>query len=245
MIVALAGCGRLGFDPGAPADAALDDGADAGTDANPLDVICGSSDSDGDGIGDACDPSGAVAHEVALYEPFDTLPPWTTTGAGIWTVTAGGLHGMYTDLSASSFVAPGSFDPPLTVIVRYTIDELDSNGTTNFTISAVDAFDLPTEDSQKCGQASPSRLAIGYEMAGTTVDASNVAFPDSLKAGATYVTTFDHSAATMTCTTEVPALGPTATVSIQHAPWRSSGNVGVRIRSIAATFHWLLVITPK
>ena len=238
-VVVLAGCGRLGFGESRESDAAMNDSATV--DASPLDEICGTDDADGDGVGDACDPSNAAPHHIVLFESFSDLPNWTITGAALWTVNSDGLHGMYTDTSASSFVSPVPFAPPFTITIRYTIEALDA-GSSNFTISAVDAFDLVTEDSQKCGQASPTRNAIGHEMSGTTVDASSVQFDDSLMAGETYVTTFEHGLVNMKCTTAVPALGPGATVSVQHAPWRSSGLIGVRIRSIAATFHSLLVV---
>lgn len=242
VLTLLAGCGRFGFAADVGGDAAP---ADATPDEHPLDPICGTADADEDGVGDGCDPSDAIPHVVALFEPFDApAAGWTTTGAGQWTVTAGGLHGMYTNTSASSYVSPQSFDPPLRVMTRYTIEDVDP-GTANHTISAVDAFDLVTEDSQKCGQASPSNVSIGHERSGTTVDATSANFPDSLVEGATYLATFEHSPSTMRCTHDVPALGPSASVSVQHAPWRSSGHVGVRIRSIAATFDWLLVITPQ
>lgn len=243
-IAILAGCGRFGFSERVEIDAmTLNDTST--DDANPLDALCGDGDGDGDGIGDVCDPSNERPHRVVLYETFAVMPAgWATTGAGNWTFPGNGAHVMYTDSAASSFIAPIMVDPPLRMIVRYTIEALDPDAT-NFTISAVDAFDLQSEDSQKCGQASPSRKAIGYEQGGTTVDASSVAFPDSFLAGMTYVTTFDNDIAAMRCMTDVPALGPTATVSVQHAPWRSGGNVGVRIRSVAATFHSLLVIAPE
>lgn len=51
-----------------------------------------------------------------------------------------------------------------------------------------------------------------------------------------------HDATDLTCVTEMPALGAAGTITIQHAPYRTAGKVGVRIRSVSAAFHYVQVI---
>lgn len=106
LAIALAGCGRIGFD-GGDAGGTGDGDAMGGTDATPCVApighdedgdtvddacdLCASiaddqSDADGDGVGDICDPNPASAIDsLAVFDPFvETLPMWVLgTGATI------------------------------------------------------------------------------------------------------------------------------------------------------------------
>ncbi len=85
--MALAGCGRVGFDaPSSDGSVGSDvllanhdedrDGIDDSLD--PCPHIAGTSDDDdGDGVGNACDPSDGLEH-IALFDAFTTLDPSVT-----------------------------------------------------------------------------------------------------------------------------------------------------------------------
>jgi hypothetical protein len=257
VLVALAGCGRLGFDAplaGPNGSDGGDDGASRSHDedgdgiADAADDCPGTAntnqaDVDGDGVGDDCDPDNTTAQSIVMFEAFGdgVLPAWTATGAANWTIVGDDLVGAYTDIESSAFVAPGDLSPPLTITVAYKLVDLDMTSS-NRTKSVVDAFDVPTVDSQKCGEASPTNHVIGHEMAGTTVDATNIAYTHGFDVGAEYVTTMTHTATEIVCVTEIPALGAVGRIEVRRPPFRTTGRVGLRIRSVIAAYHYVLVI---
>ncbi len=257
-IAAAAGCGRLGFDaPRASSDGGDDDGGDGSSrshdedgdgvadvaDDCPGTANPDQADADGDGVGDLCDPDNLTAQRIVMFEAFGggVLPAWTATGAATWTIVGDDLVGAYTDIQAAAFVAPGDLAPPLTITVSYKLLDLDMTSS-NRTKSVVDAFDVVTVDSQKCGEASPMSHVIGHEMAGTTIDGTNVTYNYGFDVGAEYLTTMRHSATEIVCITEVPALGPIGRIEVRRPPFRTTGRVGLRIRSVIAAYHYILVI---
>ncbi|MEO7094612.1 MAG: hypothetical protein ABI175_15250, partial [Polyangiales bacterium] len=211
VLVIAAGCGRFGFGD-TPADtiAAADDarpdvppgctGHDEDADSVPdaCDVCPGraddQSDVDGDGVGDACDPDNTTAQRILLFEPFSSGMPagWVSTGAATWTAMGDDVVGTYGDISASAFVGPLMFSPPVSIIVGYRLVGVDTTAS-NQTKSVVDSFDTTTVDSQKCGEATPGLHTIGHEMAGTTVDATSIDYTHAFDVGAEYVTTMTHN----------------------------------------------------
>jgi hypothetical protein len=254
ILVIAAGCGRFGFSD--LDDAGLDTppgctGHDEDADGTPDQCdLCPAhagdqADADGDGVGDACDPDNTTAQRIVMFETFSSGLPagWVTAGAATWTAMGDDVVGMYGDISAAAFVGPMVFSPPLTIVVGYRLVGVDTTAP-NQTKSVVDAFDTATLDSQKCGEATPGKHTIGHEMAGTTVDATSIDYASSFDVGAEYVTTMTHSAAEIVCVTEIPALGPVARTEVRRAPYRTSGKVGLRIRSVIAAYHYVLVIGP-
>ena len=257
ILVIAAGCGRFGFDdtPNA-ADASADapvscTGHDEDGDGFPdaCDVCPGraddQSDVDGDGVGDVCDPDNTTAQRILLFESFSSGMPagWVTTGAATWTAMGDDVVGMYGDISAAAFVGPMMVSPPVSIIVGYRLVGVDT-AASNQTKSVVDAFDTTTVDSQKCGEATPGKHTIGHEMAGTTVDATSIDYSHTFDVGAEYVTTMTHNTAEIVCVTEIPALGAAARTEVRRTPYRTSGQVGLRIRSVIAAYHYVLVIGP-
>lgn len=118
VLIALAGCGRVGFDAGArdggaqmtPDDATTELPADVRSDSLPVghdedgDGVPDSADScphllgpqldsDGDGVGDACDPNPTVARDtIALFATMQSGDqPFSLDGDGVWTQLADSL----------------------------------------------------------------------------------------------------------------------------------------------------------
>lgn len=88
LVIALAGCGRLGFDPVGDASVALAhhdedaDGIDDALDNCPAFPNPDQADADRDGVGDACDPEPANPRQsIALFSSFETGvdPTYTTS----------------------------------------------------------------------------------------------------------------------------------------------------------------------
>ncbi|MBL0212275.1 MAG: hypothetical protein IPQ07_00050 [Myxococcales bacterium] len=260
VLVTAAGCGRFGFgEPtGSGADGDVDttdgvaacgthdedsDGVPDACDVCPATADVGQADVDADGVGDACDPDNATAQHILLFEGFGAgnPPGWVASGAALWGVVGDDLRGAYTDIEASAFVTPLDYSPPITIQVGYRLLAVDS-AAGNRTKSLVDAFDVSTIDSQKCGEASPMDHIIGHEVAGTTVEGMAVPYTHGFDVGAEYVTTMTHTEAEITCVTEIPALGATGTTLVTRAPFRNDGRLGFRLRSVVIAYHYVLVI---
>ena len=257
VLVIAAGCGRFGFDAtretaDASADApAVCTGHDEDGDGFPdaCDRCPGTADdqadADGDGVGDACDPDNASAQRILMFESFASgIPPgWVSFGAATWTAMDDDIVGNYRDSLAAAFVGPMMFSPPVAITIGYRLVGVDG-ATSNQTKSVIDTFDPATVDSQKCGEATPGNHVIGYEMAGSTVDGTNVAYTHGFDLGAEYVTTMRHSSTEIVCITDIPAIGAAAHIEVRRPPFRTTGLAGMRIRSVIAAYHYILVIGP-
>lgn len=139
----VAGCGRIGFEPsvtdGATADVAPDtskvctpvghdeddDGIDDTCDVCPHLADAEQQDTDGDLVGDACDPQPAISRQrIVLFEPFKDLTGWMRSSNEVATgdelildASAGGVKAVFrsytpaTDLFEigvkTQLVAPG------------------------------------------------------------------------------------------------------------------------------------------
>ena len=94
VLLLLAGCGRFGFDA-RPTDAALDatpcvpvgthdedaDGIIDSCDVCPHLADATQADTDGDRVGDACDPEVDLPRQrIALFDPFTSIADWTPIG---------------------------------------------------------------------------------------------------------------------------------------------------------------------
>lgn len=94
LVLVLAGCGRLGFDPVADGPDARpcnpvghdedQDGVDDACDVCPQ-LASDATDSDHDGVGDACDLHPAEPDTRVVFQPFHDLGPFTVSGNGITT----------------------------------------------------------------------------------------------------------------------------------------------------------------
>ena len=255
VLLTAAGCGRFGFGERTASVDATDgvvacgthdedgDGVPDACDVCPATADADQADADGDGVGDACDVDNASAQHIALFESFGAGDPpgWVTRGAAQWGVVGDDLRGTYTDIESSAYVTPLDYAPPIRIIVGYRLIGLDvASG--NRTKSIVDAFEVTTVDSQKCGEASPTDHIIGHEVAGTTVEGTAVPYTHGFDVGAEYVTTMTQTETEITCTTEIPALGATGTTLVRRAPYRRDGRLGFRLRSAVIAYHYILVI---
>jgi hypothetical protein len=91
MALLVVACGRVGFDPNAPAACSPvghdedGDGIDDACDGCPHIADPDQIDSDGDGVDDACDPNPAVPRDsIAIFDPFTSLrPEWIANGAAV------------------------------------------------------------------------------------------------------------------------------------------------------------------
>ncbi len=256
LLVIAAGCGRFGFDDtpdraDASADAPAsctghDEDADGFPDACDRcpGIADNQADADGDGVGDACDPDNTSPQRILMFESFASLPPgWVSAGAATWTAMGDDIVGAYGDTLASAFVGPMIFSPPVTITIGYRLVGVDP-AAPNQTKSVIDTFDPATVDSQKCGEATPANHVIGYEMAGTTVDGTNIGYTRGFDVSAEYVTTMSHSATEIVCVTDIPAIGAAAHIEVRRTPFRTTGQVGMRIRSVIAAYHYVQVIGP-
>jgi hypothetical protein len=128
-VLALAGCGRFGFDPGAGDGDAQDaqvcvpvghdedgDSIDDACDVCPHISDVMQPDRDGDGVGDLCDPNPDVAGErIVLFDPFTSLRPEVTVLA-TYTLDGDSLTIDARAAAAKVFIAG---IPPANDVFRY------------------------------------------------------------------------------------------------------------------------------
>jgi len=242
LVLALVGCGRIGFGVvvGHDEDG---DGIDDGTDNCPNIANPDQLDSDGDGVGDPCDPHPTTPGDhIVLFDGFGGGLPtgWLLQGAGTWRVEGDDLHVEPGDQEATVAYPPDNFAPTLSITSAHHFYKLTA-GANSYSISVIDGFDPSVLESEKCGETDPSRLAIGHEVNGSTHESVNSPdWPDAFVVDGEFVTTMTHTIGALGCTSAVTG-GSTMSVPATP-PYRTSGLVGLRVRAATVGFHYLLVI---
>lgn len=168
VLLAVVGCGRVGFDAmTVDAIAAHDEDGDGLPDAAdncPGTANTDQSDSDGDGVGDPCDPDNSSAQRILVFEGFgDGMPAdWTTSGTATWEAVGDDLMVTYHDDIPSVFVGPVDITALDAVTTAYRLIDVGPTSP-DYTTSVIDTSDPASLDSEKCGEAHPTDHVVGHE----------------------------------------------------------------------------------
>jgi len=196
-------------------------------------------DADGDGLGDACDPSGTTNERVELFISF-------ADPAQTWNVLAGDWHPhadsyVYSSVAfANSGIARFTGvvpEPPFWIEVHFRVDAIDVQ-VSQFLV-VVDAD--PAGDGVACGhdrQVNPLvdrvRATYAHATTGNEIDIMTVA-PGEYRVLATYDRT-----SKIHCTLRADDNSTSGTTMASASP-PQPGALAVRSFRIGATVHWIAV----
>lgn len=192
-------------------------------------------DSDGDGVGDLCDPHALIPGDaIGLFEGFaNGIPPgWTANGT--WTVQNGNLVSAALDDTLHTMVIPYAHTPNQTISAFATITSLANNATGS--IGIVDRFD--GDQGLHCGGGRAGGALFGLINAANGVFQSSK--PHPFDTGTLYRLTFTRVGKSYTCET-VQTSGTTVETATDFDN-AAGPNIGFRHRTAAARFPWIMVV---
>ena len=152
FVVALAGCDKIigldYHDPG-PEPGNEDGDAKRDDDDNCPGISNDQKDTDGDSVGDACDPSATGDDRIAVFYGFNAQsdPAWFADG-GAWAFVEGQLTYANTGSGSHHFFTKHApkLTPPMTVEAHFTIEEMEG-----FSVFAVTASVDDLANDAACG----------------------------------------------------------------------------------------------
>lgn len=217
---------------------------------NELEVMAGVA---RDTVGDACDGSGATRERIALFEPFvgDALPAGWTADGGTWTVSGDALH--QTDPVQNAFLHFGGalYTTSMTVHTAVTLDVVPPPGATS-NVRSVGVLTFHTPDPGD-GLGTGYLCTIWDDVAGPTNTELllwELGGADEIGDGAD-VGTDMAAGQSMFVAASATTVGAGCFVwngaghtDTALATTYTSGFAAVRTNRTAATFPYVVVITP-
>jgi len=265
LVLLVAGCGRIGFDAGAPDDVLNIPQPDDDNDGVPdfSDNCVGlanpdQDDEDGDQVGDACDPCPPFADvddpdgdevagrcdpnptmpgdAIAHFAGFKTLPTDLILD-GNWSISNGQIHvvGSLNSLAGATWIVTGQRE---TVSTNATIDQMFGSGVAR-PIGVIHEFDAGTTDGTSCVFGiNPSDLQV-YALADNGSTGALVLVPTPVAVGDSSTFASSRDGIDYSCDAERLAMPMTGTNNLTTTPNR----VGLHARSASASFDWAMVVT--
>ena len=203
---------------------------------------------DGDGVGDTCDPRPGSPDVIALFHPFtgDTIPAGWTTVSGTWAVSGDELHQTqtannqilhYVGLTATQMhvtttvvtdVVPGSGVRSASIITFYTPGTMFGTG---YLCSVFDDM----------GNNNPAALIVSrYLDDGNITGADIDGMAEQMSNGFSFLLTGRADGVTPTCEVTTAATVLSSFGETTH----TSGSVALRTNGVAASYRYVVVITP-
>jgi hypothetical protein len=211
-----------------------------------------------DGVGDVCDPSPSTREQIALFEPFtgDALPTGWTVESGTWTVSNDALHQtstvttnaiLYLDtdyttawfdtLAVTDTIAPppgmGAALRSLATLTRYTGDEGATTGT-GYICSLFDDLNAAPANAQLAALSWDNGAFGGI---GAAVGDLSAALANGQTFRWRTSAEEDKIGCEVVSTSTVSSSGGDTTYT--------SGTVALRTNRIAASWRYVVVITPR
>jgi hypothetical protein len=203
---------------------------------------------DGDGVGDACDPRPGSADVIALFHPFTgaALPAGWTVVSGAWTVSGDELHQSatannqivhYVGLTATEMHVHTTIDldtVPATGVRSASLLTFYAPGTMFGTGYLCTVFD-------DMGNNNPASLfATRYLDDGNLSGGDLDGMAEQFSNGFSYGLTGRADGATPTCEVTTAATVLSSFGDTTH----TSGSVALRTNGVAASYRYVVVITP-
>jgi len=203
---------------------------------------------DADTVGDACDPRPGELDTIAYFHGFQgtTLPAGWTAGSGTWQVGGDELSQTATTPNHIIYYAPGNWDD-LTLDTTIELDSVPDNGVRS---AALLTFYAPgnmlgtgyvctvfddTNDSNP-GAQMVTRFLDDGNLAGGDIDS----IAEQLTDGMTFRLVGRADGLTPTCEVTTAATVLSSFGDITH----QSGTVALRTNTVAASYRYVVVITP-
>ncbi len=257
--------GRTGACPAPPSEDGGTDGAGEDGDSGPLvadedmdgildvDDICpisgNNADTDGDGVGDVCEPIASGNDSIVLFEGFHgTSAPVGATVLGDWTFS-GGKARVTSGANVASAVL-FTIDAPITdretILARVTVDGLFSTPTNPTGAGVVTRDDETGGEGVQCGLGRDVNTGTDHLLlvkVGAGADSYMNSNPSLATQGTSAIVQITRNP-----TNDVHACNQngTSTVALTPSMPVPDGPLGgIRSRSMSASFDWVMIIRTQ
>lgn len=208
---------------------------------DPCPISADNNDTDGDGVGDACEAiTGGPDDSIVLFEGFDAQPgtamvvgPWTFSGGSARIVSAVNRA----DSITFSNTAPSG--RRTTVVAKVTIDQelTSTNSTTAGPVMRTDGANIGVACGFGFDPATNADVMQNVTLA-AGADTKFSSIPVAVAAGTTYTVTASRNPANDSFSCSIPLNG----TSYFPATAPTGTRAGIRTRSMSASFAWVMVI---
>jgi hypothetical protein len=218
-------------------------------DVDPCPISANNTDTDGDTVGDVCEPLAGNVDKIIRFEGFSqTTFPSDATKIGNWTISGGKAHIVSGQNIASSLTFP--ITSPIgireTVIARVTVDGLfstpsDPTGAGVVTRASIDGgAGIQCAIGRDAASGTDHFLLVKVASAADARMTSNasIATPGT---SAVLEITRNPSNDVFSCIQN----GTSSIAQIPGAPVPTGSLGGIRTRSMSATFDWVMILSSE
>lgn len=207
---------------------------------DPCPISSTNSDADGDGVGNDCDPDNSRAHRIASFVGFGSGLPAGWTPIGNFTASGGDGVAVAAANDGAKLVTPSPSAGYVAVWAAVTFEAYAGSALVG--VGVVDRHQPGTDDTLACqlvGTAlgATEKLRLYDAAANMTLGEQDHA----LAPGATYELRLARAGASHTCS----ATNPTRNINGTSVVTPANPELGVRVRSGSARYHWIMVITEQ
>jgi hypothetical protein len=201
-----------------------------------------------DGVGDACDPRSGEPDVIALFHPFtgSALPAGWTVVAGTWAVSGDELHQTTTNNNQILHYV-GLTATEMHVHTTVDLDNVPNSGVRSASLLTFYAPGTMFGTGYLCslfddmGDNNPgAQIATRYLNDGNIIGGDADSIAEQLGTGASFRLTGRADGVTPTCEVTTAATVLSSFGDITH----QSGSVALRTNGVAATYRYVVVITP-
>jgi hypothetical protein len=222
-------------------DQADEDGDQLGDVCDPCPPFDANGDQDSDGVGDGCDPHPLVGGDrIAAFEGFAGLLPASWTIGGVVAIGGGAALAMALENTSAvlSLESPGV--ARVEIRAAATLLQLTATGNNLGAIGVVDRLEPGTDRAIVCqlvGLSNGTQEEIRIFNTGAAMLVDNA--PHALDPGLAIELRLRRDGTSYACR----ATGPSLELAGAAAFTPAAPRIGLRARSAAALYHWVMVVT--